>query len=104
MDGHSTHFDLEISKFCEKNSMLLYCIPAHSSHITEPPDVSFYGLLKQAWKKAVSTCAAQNLGMSVTKETIARTFREAWDNTVKVPNVVSSFKNAGIYPVNFSAI
>jgi len=42
--------------------------------------------------------------MSVTKETFARTFIEAWDNTVKVPNVVSSFKNAGIYPVNFCAI
>jgi len=45
VDGHSTHFDLEISKFCD---MLLYCIPAHSSHITEPFDVGFNGLSKQA--------------------------------------------------------
>ena len=35
VDGHTTHIDLEISKFCKENGILLYCLLAHSSHITQ---------------------------------------------------------------------
>ena len=34
--GHSCHIDIEISKFCNENGILLYCLPPHSSHITQP--------------------------------------------------------------------
>ena len=40
-DKHSTHIDLEISKFCREKGILLYCLPTHSSHITQPLDVGF---------------------------------------------------------------
>ena len=35
-DRHSTHPNLEISKFFKENS---YCLPSHSSHITQLLDV-----------------------------------------------------------------
>ena len=54
VDGHSTHIDIEISRFCQKNGIFLYCLPPHSSQITQPLDVGFYGPLKQSWKKAVA--------------------------------------------------
>ena len=104
VDGHSTHIDIEISKFCNKNGILLYCLPAHSSHITQPLDVGFYGPLKQAWKKAVSEYSCNNIGKSITKQTFAEVFKVAWENTVKVSTIVSSFRSAGIFPVDFSAI
>ena len=81
VDGHSTHIDIEISKFCNKNGILLYCLPAHSSHITQPLDVGFYGPLKQAWKKAVSEYSCNNIGKSITKQTFAEVFKVAWENS-----------------------
>ena len=104
VDGHSTHIDIEISKLCKEKGILLYCLPAHSSHITQPLDVGFYGPLKQAWKKAVANYAVDHIGKSVTKQTFARIFKEAWENTVKVSTIVNSFRAAGIYPVDFTAI
>ena len=41
VDGHSTHIDLETSKLCQEKGILLYCLPAHSSHITQPLDVGY---------------------------------------------------------------
>ena len=46
LDGHSFHIDLETSKFCSDHGILLYCLPPHSSHITQPLDVGFFSPLK----------------------------------------------------------
>ena len=100
VDGHSSHIDVNTSKFCKENRILLYCLPSHSSHITQPLDVGFYGPLKTAWKKAVSKYTLDNIGKSVTKYTFARVFKEAWLNTVKLSTIVNSFRCAGIWPVN----
>ena len=104
VDGHSTHIDIEISKFCQQNDIFLYCLPAHSSHITQPLDVGFYGPLKQSWRKAVTDYATENFGKSVTKQTFAGVFKQAWEKTVKVSTIVNSFRSAGIYPVDFTAL
>ena len=100
VDGHSSHIDINTSKFCKENGILLYCLPPHSSHITQPLDVGFYGPLKTAWKKAVAKYTLNNIGKSVTKYTFARVFKEAWLNTVKLSTIVNSFRCAGIWPVN----
>ena len=34
VDGHSSHIDLHISKFCKENDILSFCLPPHSSHVT----------------------------------------------------------------------
>ena len=104
VNGHSTHIDIEISKLCKEKGILLYCLPPHSSHITQPLDVGFYGPLKQAWKKAVTNYAVDHVGKSVTKQTFAQIFKEAWENTVKVSTIINSFRAAGIYPISFTAI
>lgn len=100
VDGHTTHIDVETSKFCTQNGILLYCLPPHSSHVTQPLDVGFFGALKGNWKKAVDDFKIAHLGSSVTKETFARVFSVAWRNTVKMSTIVNSFERAGIYPLN----
>ena len=39
VDCHSTHIDLETSKLCKEQGILLCFLPKHSSHITQPLDV-----------------------------------------------------------------
>ena len=81
VNGNSTHIDIEILKLCKEKSILLYCLPAQSSHITQPLDVGSYAPLKQAWKKAVTNYAVDHIGKSVTKQIFAQIFKEAWENT-----------------------
>ena len=104
IDGHSSHNDLETAKLCKKNDILLYCLPPHSSHITQPLDVGFYGPLKASWKKAVAKYALDNIGQHVTKYTFAGVFREAWEHTVKLSTIVNYFRTSGIWPVDLKAV
>jgi len=77
IDGHSSHLDIDTSKLCKDNNILLYCLSPHSSHITQPLYVGFYGPLKASWRKAVAKYALDNVRKSVMKYTFAEMFKEA---------------------------
>ena len=65
LDGHATHIDVNTSKFCREKNILLYCLPAHSSQITQPLDVGLFSPLKQEWKKAVMFFNSENPGFTM---------------------------------------
>ena len=104
VDGHSSHIDLETSKFCEANDILLYCLPPHSSHITQPLDVGFFSSLKHSWQIAVSEFQSGNGGVSVNKQSFSKVFKKAYTNTLKCSMIINPFKRSGIYPPNRLAI
>ena len=100
VDGHSSHIDLHTSTFCKENRILLYCLPPHSSHLTQPLDVSFFKPLKSAWGKACSSYCVTNPGFQVTKHEFAQVFREAWVSSTRMSTIVSGFREAGLCPFN----
>ncbi|ORU95132.1 MAG: hypothetical protein A6F71_10800 [Cycloclasticus sp. symbiont of Poecilosclerida sp. M] len=104
VDGHTSHIDLDTSKFCQENGILLYCLPPHSSHITQPLDVGFFSALKGAWKKAVINYNCKHPGATVNKTTFSPVFREAYLQIVKPQTIMNAFKHSGIYPPNRHAI
>ena len=104
VDGHSCHIDVETSKFCSKNDILLYCLPPHSSHITQPLDVGFFKPLKVSWAKACETFCLEHPGSSVSKYVFSSVFRKAWEASVNVSTIVNSFRSSGLCPLNYDAI
>ena len=104
VDGHSSHIDLEVAKFCSKNQILLYCLPPHSSHLLQPLDVGFFRSLKSAWGKECNKYRAKAFGSYVTKEVFSEVFRNAWVSSVKMSLFVNAFRESGICPLNPGAI
>ena len=100
VDGHSSHIDLEVAKFCKENQILLFCLPPHSSHLTQPLDVSFFKPLKSAWGRACEDFRLKNPGTPVTKRVFAEVFNEAWVSSVKVSTIVNGFRKSGICPLD----
>ena len=98
VDGHSSHIDIHTSKFCRENNILLYCLPPHSSHLTQPLDVSFFKPLKSAWGKACNSYCATNPGFQVTKHEFAQVFHEAWLSLTRTSTIINGFQEAGICP------
>ena len=45
-NGYSSHIDLDTSRLCAVNQILLYCLPPHTSHVLQPLDVFFFSPLK----------------------------------------------------------
>ena len=95
---------VEISKFCKDNGILLYCLLPHSSHITQPLDVGFFGALKTSWEKAVDKYKISHMGSSVPKESFTAVFNTMWTGAVKMATIVNSYARTGIYPIDRSAV
>ena len=104
VDGHACHIDVEVSKFCRDNQIYLYCLPPHTSHVTQPLDVSFFKPLKVAWVKACNSFSLDHPGSFVDKKVFAEIFRNAWIDSVRMSSIVNGFRGSGIYPLNPSAI
>ena len=51
MDGHSTHFKPSVIRMATKEEVILFCLPPHSTHLTQPLDKGCFGPLKAAWKE-----------------------------------------------------
>jgi hypothetical protein len=49
-DRFRTHETLEVLEFCFKNSIILCCLPSHTSHKLQPCDVGPFALLKTAYR------------------------------------------------------
>ena len=75
---------IEISKFWNEDGILLYCLPPHSSHITQPLDVGFFKPLKVSWAKACDTFSLEHPGTPVSKDVFSSVFRKAWEASVNV--------------------
>ena len=49
LDGHGSHLSAEFENYCKTKNIITLCLPAHSSHITQPLDVGCFGPLKRAY-------------------------------------------------------
>ena len=95
---------IEISKFWNEDGILLYCLPPHSSHITQPLDVCFFKPLKVSWATACDTFSLEHHGTPVSKDIFSTVFKKAWEASVNVSTIVNSFCSSGICPLNYDAI
>ena len=46
LDGHSSHFSLEMLQYCQEKSLHLIRMPAHCTHLLQPLDVSLFNIFK----------------------------------------------------------
>lgn len=95
-DGHSSHISVEVCEAAIMHDVHILVLPAHSSHIYQPLDVSVYKSMKSSWKKILDDWYISN-NSSVTKEVFPSLFNKVIID-LKRSNAVSGFEATGIYP------
>ncbi|KXJ07151.1 hypothetical protein AC249_AIPGENE20278 [Exaiptasia diaphana] len=97
VDGHKSHVTEDLIKEAVANGIAIFCLPAHSSHLLQPLDLSLFGPLKRGWVKA---CAAFNHVASVVvcQRNFAKIFNVAWHTSITPEIIQSGFKKSGIFP------
>jgi hypothetical protein len=53
LDGHGSHVIPEFDLFCSDHSIIVLCMPPHSSHLLQPLDVGCFSVLKQSYGRRV---------------------------------------------------
>jgi hypothetical protein len=98
-DGHGSHSTSEFRDFCLQNCILTLCMPAHTSHILQPLDVSCFGPLKKAYGSQIEN--KMRLGINhITKEEFLPAFFTAHQQTMTTGNITSGFRATGLVPFN----
>jgi hypothetical protein len=96
-DGHGSHSTSEFRDFCLQNCILTLCMPAHTSHILQPLDISCFGPLKKAYDSQIEN--KMRLGINhITKEEFLPAFFAAHQQTTTTGNITSGFRATGLAP------
>ena len=104
MDGHSTHFQPSVVRMAAKEEVILFCLPPHSTHLTQPLDKGCFGPLKSAWKEVCHDFLIKNPGKVVTRYEFSALFGKAWTHSMTMTNVIAGFHTTGIFPFNRNAL
>ena len=104
LDGHSSHYTLELVKTAAEAGVVLFCLPPHTTADSQPLDTSCFGPLKIYWGEVCQAFMFANPGRAVTKFLFSKLFSEAWSKGMTISNICSGFRCTGIYPFDPSAI
>ena len=99
-DGHKSHVNHDLIEWALENKIVLFVLPAHTSHITQPLDVSCFAPLKKMYNSCCKTFLAENKGRVITRYDVCQILSKAFLKAVTPSNAISGFRKTGIFPLN----
>jgi hypothetical protein len=104
LDGHATHISKQVIEWAVSQHLILFVLPAHSSHVLQPLDVAVFGPFKGYYYRECAAFMRQNMGKAVTKYSMTEIACKAYLHAMTPANIISAFKKTGIHPLNKEAI
>lgn len=97
MDSYSSYQTAEFRDFCLKKFILTLCMPAYTSHILLPLDVSCFSSLKKAYGSKIED--KMRLGINhITKEEFLPAFKIAHEKVMTAANITSGSRATRLAP------
>ncbi|KAJ8306526.1 LOW QUALITY PROTEIN: hypothetical protein KUTeg_017071 [Tegillarca granosa] len=103
-DGHKSHIQLTLIERAKKNNIILFVLPPHTSHLTQPLDVGCFGPLKSVYNHECQQFLRKNPGIQITKYEVGQLSGKAYIKSLTPENLASAFRKAGVYPCDKSVI
>ena len=98
IDGHQSHITNEAIEFCEAHKIILLCLPAHSTHLLQPLDVSFFGPLANIYRKQLLEVTHFASHVSVNKQEFIECYCKARKAVGRELVIKNAWKKAGLSP------
>jgi hypothetical protein len=89
----------EFVVICEQLDIIPFCLLAHSTHFCQPLDVSCF-LQEKHWHKRSIEDRVRSRRNNFTKATFLQVLTQIRARTFTLWNIKSSFRRAGIYPLD----
>ena len=104
LDGHSSHYTLELVKMAAEQDIIIFCLPPHTTADSQPLDTSCFKPLKSHWVDVCRRYLFANPSRVITKFHFSSLFSQAWSRSMTTDNISSGFRTTGIWPFNPNAI
>ena len=99
-DGHATHVTADIIKKARESNVYLFVLPAHTSHLLQPLDVSAFGPFKKAFSSECHKFVHENPNRVITRNCLPMLIASAYRSSMTVNNIMAAFRKTGIFPFN----
>lgn len=100
LDGHSSHYQPGMLRIAAAEGIIIFCLPPHTTHLLQPLDNACFASLKTHWGSACHEFCSQNPGKVVNRYNFSGIFHSAWAQGMAMRNVMASFREVGVYPIN----
>ena len=100
LDGHSSHYTLDVVERAASEGVIMFCLPPHSSHLTQPLDKGCFAVLKRCWQEECFSYRVENPCQGVTRYSFSLVFHRAWVRAMTMQNITNGFRISGVYPVD----
>ncbi|RHY11250.1 hypothetical protein DYB25_012268 [Aphanomyces astaci] len=98
VDGCSSHYSVHIVKEAKRLNIMLQFLPANSTHLFQPLDVSVFRPFK------IADDMWNDIGSNVTKQKAISITCEVWANSTKTSTGVNGFASTGLFPPSLDAM
>ncbi|KAE8738054.1 hypothetical protein FOCC_FOCC016475 [Frankliniella occidentalis] len=100
MDNDSSHLALEALDIAKNNGVTLLTLSPHTSHKTQPLDVSVFSPFRNYYDNAMRSWIMSNPGQNVTIYHVASFVNTAMGKAMNPSTILSGFRKCGIFPLN----
>ncbi|CAG5051853.1 unnamed protein product [Parnassius apollo] len=104
MDSHASHIAPKILDYAKSHQIILFTMPAHTSHILQPLDVGVFRPLKAAWRAELQNYKVNNPTSVPTRFDFHKFLTPVYEQCFTPTNIRAGFRKAGIYPINKNAV
>ena len=104
VDGHASHITIDAIDLARDNSIILFCLPPHTTNALQPLDVSVFKSLKSHFSKAVHALSFTKKDFIVSKREFACVVKTPFEKAFSMSNIKAGFKKCGIHPFDPNAI
>lgn len=99
MDGYGSHLTYEFWKYATQKDIILFRLPPHSTHFTQPLDVGLFQPMKHYHAEAVDN--AIRLGdADFSRQDFLAAFNQFRIKTFKPSSILSAWRKTGLIPYN----
>lgn len=99
-DGHKSHVTMPVINWAKEHNVIMFVLPAHTSHILQPLDVGCFGPMQRIYNAGCHKFLRANPASIITRYNVCSLACAAYTPALSVANLVSSFKRTGICPFN----
>ena len=104
MDGHSSHYQPAAIRRAAEEGVIMFLLPPHTSHVTQPLDKGYFCPLKMHWRKECWDYLTSHPGQVITMHQSLQIFQRAWSKSITMTNIIYGFQVAGVYQLNRLAV
>lgn len=98
VDGHGSHTTTEFMYECFKNRIYLLFLPPHSSHITQPLDLSCFSPLKAAYRRKLQEYEALVDCQAIGKSNFILIYAFSRKKALTPANILAGWRSSGLCP------